>query len=273
MTEAIQTPRLSPSIAKIMNERSPAHAWQAHRLLGGGTGKESTDAQDTGKIIEALVFNAPIDKFVVLEFDNYRTKAAQLAYEEASVAGLTAILAHKMAEHEVAAKIIRERIAEFGVEFKGGEPQKVVTWRDELLGVDCKGILDYYQDGVIHDLKTTTDASPKKMVRHFVDMGYDIQRAAYTEAIETTYPELVGRTRMIYWVAEMEPPYLVHPYEAAGDMRMLGEEKWHRAKQQWRECLENDYWPGYFSGIAQLSPTPWQMAELGVEIETKEIAK
>lgn len=272
--EPVKVPRLSPTIAKIMVERSPLHAWQAHSMFGGGNGKESTDAQNVGKILEALVFSQPIEgpdsEFVILPFDNYKKKEAQEARDDALAHDKTPILARELEVHIAAGVIIKRRLADQGVVFEGGEYQKLVEWTCQTTGANCKGFSDYYRGGIIWDLKCVADASPRKVQRSFVDYGWDIQSAAYKDGIETNYPDLAGRVRAIYTFAETSPPYVVHLYEPDGMMRELGENKWDRAKRQWVECLETGVWPGYFSGVGQITPTPWQMNALD---ETMEVVK
>lgn len=261
-----ELPRLSPSIAKIMIERSPLHAWQAHRLLGGGTGKESTDAQNVGKVLEALVYNQPVEgegsAFAILDFDDFRTNAAKEARDDALHHDKTPILAREYEVHIAAGVIIKKRLADQGVVFEGGEYQKRVEWTCGLTGANCKGFLDYYLPGVIWDLKCVVDASPRKVQRSFVDYGWDIQHAAYIDAIETIEPELAGRVQMLYAFAETEPPYAVHIYQPDGMMKDLGASKWHHAKERWVGCLELNHWPGYFDGVRQISPLPWQMTAM-----------
>lgn len=259
-----EVPRLSPSIAKDML-RCPAHGYQAHRLLGGGKSLPSTDAQNTGKILEALVFNVPLEKFAILDFGDWRTKEAKQAADDAEAEGKTPLLAKAFEVHQTAARIIRERIAEYGVEFAGGEYQKLLEWTCGLTGALCKGYPDYFQAGVIHDLKTTTDASPSTIQRQFVKMNNDVQGVAYIEGVEAMIPALAGKADMIFWYAETVPPFLVAPYRMNPEMRMLGAEKWHRAKQEWVECQERKMWPGYFSGIFELAPTTWQLTEAGLD--------
>jgi len=272
--EPVKIPRLSPTIAKIMVERSPLHAWQAHSMFGGGNGKESTDAQNVGKILEALVFGQPVDgpdsEFVILPFDNYKKKEAQEARDEALIRNKTPILGREFEVHIAAGVIIKNRLSDQGVVFEGGEYQKLVEWTCKLTGANCKGYLDYFHGGIIWDLKCVSDASPRKVQRSFVDYGWDIQRAAYVDGIETTIPALAGRCRMIYAFAETDPPHTVHLYEPDAMMRELGDNKWYRAKQQWIECLETGHWPGYFKGVGQITPTPWQMSALD---ETMEVVK
>ncbi len=267
-----EIPRLSPSIAKILINRSPLHAWQAHRLLGGGTDGESTAAQNVGKVLEALVYNQPLEKlFAVLDFENFKKAAAQEARDDALAHDKTPILARELEVHIAAAVIIKRRLADQGVTFDGGEYQKRVEWSCELTGANCKGFIDYYQPGLIWDLKCVADASPKKVQRSFVDYGWDIAHAAYVDGIETIYPELAGRVRMIFPFAETDPPYAVHLYQPDGAMRDLGANKWHEAKRKWAMCLETGVWPGYFLGVGQISPLPWQMTAMEEDLETAEV--
>lgn len=262
-----EVPRLSPSIAKIAYQRSWFHAYHAHRLLGGGKAKEETTAQTAGKILEAFVFGQPMDKFVVVNADDWRTKVAKKAKAEALASGKTAILAEDFDGYRDMALTIGSRLREQGITFNGGEYQKKVEWTDADTGASCKGFLDYFADGIIWDFKTTTDASPRKIQRQFVDMGYDIQYAAYTDGIETTIPALAGRSRFLFVYAETEYPHAVTVYEPSGMMRNLGKSKWDWAKLRWSENLRTGEWPGYFKGVGQLSPLPWQMADVQIETE------
>lgn len=251
-----------------MVNRSPLHAYHAHRLLGGGDKeREETKAQSTGKILEAFVFGAKMDKFVIIDAENYKTKLAQEKRDDAFANGLTPVLADDFAKFRDASLTITSRLRDQGIVFNGGETQKLVEWSCKDIGANCKGYLDYFQDGIIWDFKTTGDASPSKVVRQFVDMGYDIQFAAYTDGIESTMPELAGRSRFLFAYAETEAPYAVQIYEPDGMMKNLGHGKWTWAKHKWTQCLEENKWPGYFSGIGQLSPLPWQMTESEIETE------
>ena len=265
-----EIPRLSPSIAKILINRSPLHAWQAHRLLGGGAAGESTAAQNIGKVLEALVYNQPLEKlFAILDFDNYKKAAAQMARDDALAHNKTPILARELETHIAAAIIIKRRLADQGVVFEGGEYQKLIEWTCQLTGANCKGFLDYWGSPIIWDLKCVADASPKKVQRAFVEYGWDIAASGYVDGIETQFLDLAGRVKIIFPFAETEPPYAVHLYEPDAMMRELGANKWHRAKQVWSECMETNVWPGYFTGIGQVGPTPWQMTELDQEIEVR----
>jgi len=55
----LEIPRLSPSIAKILLQKSPLHAWNAHRLLGGKGSKPSA-AQIKGSAVDAIVFGGTV---------------------------------------------------------------------------------------------------------------------------------------------------------------------------------------------------------------------
>lgn len=265
--ELPEVPRLSPSIAKIMIERSPLHAYQAHRLLGGGDSDNFSEAKDRGNILESIIFNAESKKIVRLDYDSFRTKEAQNQRDAIRAIGSIPVLEKDWSEYEIVGLALRKSIMDQGIHFNGGDFQKLVEW--ESIGVPCKGYLDYYQTPAIFDLKTTSDASPKKVQRLFTDMGWDIQAAAYREAVENINPDLAGRVQMLFIVCEIEPPYCVQLYEPDGIMRSLGEEKWDWAKKTFRECTESGEWPGYFQGIGRIGPTPWAM-NFEQTIETEE---
>lgn len=253
-----ELPRLSQSIAKIGLSRSWAHAHHAHRLLGGGGTDESSKAKDTGKVLEALIYGAPVDSFVIIDAEDFRKKEAKEQRDKAYDDGKTPVLASDWAEFKLTAEILKGRLADQGVIFQNGEYQKKIEWACSLTGANCKGFLDYYNPGIIWDLKTCQDASPAAVWRSVTNFGYDVQYAAYTDGIETLYPELVGRSRFIFAFCEVEAPFAVQLYELSERKKDIGRNKWHYAKCKWVECLETGVWPSYFTGVGIVEAKKWE---------------
>ena len=255
-------PRLSPSIAKILIEKSPAHAFQAHRLLGGRKDDNFSEAKDRGLILESIIFGFGLNsvRFKIIQADSYRTNDAKNQRNEARDNGQIPILDCDCQEYLDLGNILVKKINQQGIHFNNGEFQKHVEW-NSIEGVDCHGYLDYYKhsSATIIDLKIMDDVSPKKFAKSFIDFGYDIQASAYIEGIETICPELLGRVNMLFIACESSSPHIVQLYEMSGMMRSLGQSKWQFAKDKWKQCMEDEYWPGYFEGIGRLEPMPWHM--------------
>ena len=73
-------PSLSRSIAKLLIEASPAHAFAAHPRLGGSvsqTAASGDDDMDVGSAAHAAFLEGDTDKIVHVQFDSYRTNAAK----------------------------------------------------------------------------------------------------------------------------------------------------------------------------------------------------
>jgi hypothetical protein len=98
-----------------------------------------------------------------------------------------------------------------------------------------------------------------------VEYGYDIQGVAYPRALERLEPELVGRVDMLFLFCEIEPPYSVLPARPDGALREIGLQRWLRAAQKWRTCLESGEWPDYADeGPVVLEAMAWDITrELG----------
>lgn len=263
--------RLSPSIAKILLQRSPIHAWQAHRLLGG-TKKEASSQMDEGLLIEAILFDLGIDRITLIDADSFRTKEAQLQRDNALVLGQIPILRHKYDEAENAAEPMFKALKSKGIDLSLGEKQKRLEWQslnpqcpDPSKGVACSGVLDQLildekaGKAIIRDLKTTDNAHPRTIQRKMMDMGYDIQAAAYLEAVQAIYPQFAGRVEFEFVYIEREAPYAVTVARLAGSMQEVGQRRWTRAVNTWGQCLATNRWPDYSNIPIRIEALPWQL--------------
>ena len=264
-----EIPRLSPSIAGLVNE-CPLKAWTKHRLLGG-VQSDSTAAMDEGKLFERLVTGHGINDLAVLDYDDWRIKAAQEARRDAIAAGLIPVKAKDINGALQAAQIIRAKMeAHIGQSFDAVDHQVRFEWESD--GCACSGVLDCLiveENRVrIFDLKKTQSANPKDLERSITRYGYHIQQAAYIEAVEFFYPHLVGRVSFEFLFYETSEPYCVTPARLDGGLRMLGQSRWDAAKARWRDCIMNDSWPEYSAanlqdGAVVLSAKPWDLNDIG----------
>jgi len=264
-----EIPRLSPSIAGLVNE-CPIKAWTKHRLLGG-VKSDSTAAMDEGKLFERLLTGHGINELVVLDFDDWRTKAAQEACRDATAAGLIPVKAKDVESSLKAARIIRAKMeAHIGQSFDTMDHQVRFEWEND--GCACSGVLDCLiveeSRARIFDLKKTASANPKDLERSITRYGYHIQQAAYIEAVEFFYPHLSGRVSFEFLFYETSEPYCMTPAKLDGMLRELGKDKWDKAKATWRDCLLSGYWPEYQSenndnGVIILEGKPWDLKEMG----------
>lgn len=265
------TPSLSSSIAKILVDQSPKHAYLAHPKLGGHHW-DPTASQDTGSLIHALMLgeSAPI---VVVDAKDFKTKAAQEARDEAKAAGKLPVTEPAFLKlRSVATTLLTTLSNEYGIRFFG-ESELAAIWEEPINEDDgdgepvlCRAMFDHLIESrcIVYDLKTISSAHPDKCSRQMSEYGYDVQWAAYTSALRTIRPSFAGREDFVFLFCEVEPPYCVTPVRPSGEFRHLGEMRWARAKRTWAECLKTGKWPGYTSGIINVEPPPWAMVrEMG----------
>lgn len=238
-------PTLSASCAKDIILRSPLHAWTYHPRLGG-VRKETSDAMDHGTLIHALLLGRG-PQIVPVEAKRWDTNDAKAAREAARMAGKHAVLAHKLASAEAVATILRTRMEAQGVVLDG-EPEVTAAW--ESNGVMCRGRFDHVRkdDRTILDIKTCESAHPNAIQRQIENYGYDIQGAAYVEALETVRPDLAGDVRLQLVFCECDQPYAVTVVTFAGSMMELGRRRWARAVRTWKACRAANKWPAYADG-------------------------
>ncbi len=255
-------PRLSPSIAKVLLERSPRVAWAQHRLGGNKRGPD-TAAMNEGRLIERLLLGVGPEIVVIrnprkdkkgnviepIEYeDGWRSDAIKEMRDAAKKAGKLPVLPGGEAEYQAVVDGWRSQLAQFEVELTG-QSQVRMEWESE--GVPCSGIIDHLiiapTFAVIYDVKGLECASQQAITRAVAAFGYDTQGAAYVEAVETRYPHLAGRVtfKLICGEKTEEADYSLNVVPYGGTMRELGERKWRRAKRIWGECLRTGEFPGY----------------------------
>ncbi len=270
-----EKPRLSSSTAKLLIDASPLHAWQFHPRLGK-LQRERTDALDNGSLIHALVLGKGEEKIAVLDFPDFKTKAAREARDAAREAGKVVVKASDYEAARETADILKERMAGYkdnyfpnGIVFDG-ESEVKVEWSEETTKgrapVLCRGMIDHLtRNGygpLILELKTIRSASLKAISRDSNEYGYDLQETSYRSAVEHLRPELVGRVDVVFLFCETEPPFAVTPVRQDGYFREMGEQKWKRACRVWGRCLRTDVWPAYVTRIATVEPPAWAMNDV-----------
>jgi hypothetical protein len=258
-------PSLSSSIAQILAEKNAFKAWHAHPRLGAPAPRAGTRATNGGSILHNLVLGIG-QEIEVVDSDAFRTKDAKAKRDAAIAAGKVPIVAAKFEALQAMAELLRARMAAKGVDLAGKREVTAIWERD---GVLCRCRFDHLAEDalIIDDLKFTTDASPEAFTAKMIEYGYDIQWAAYVEAIETLIPEVAGRVRMRFVAVECnedDPANEVSVIEPDGTMRELGARRWRRAKATWQRSLaaglEEKFWPGYSAGVVKVGAPAWALS-------------
>jgi len=259
-------PSLSASLATILLEQSPRHAWHAHPRLNPQPPAEAPSrAMTIGTVIHKLVLGRGRDLEVVQAAD-YRTAEARKVRDAARAAGKTPLLVADLEAAEATAIAVRQQLeqTEVGRLFGDGLPEATLVWQ-EANGVWCRARPDFIPaatlDGgyvILLDLKTTAgSALPERWAQTGFGLGIDVQAAFYARGIRRLVPD-VRSVRFIFVVIEQESPHAVSLVELSGEAEAQGAQTVETAIRTWRACLDRNEWPAYPPTPQVIEPPPYR---------------
>lgn len=271
---------LSSSIAKLLINRTPRHAWEAHPRLNPDWTPDNDEVFDIGSAAHSL-FLRDVKPFVVVDSDNWRTKEARQARDDARANGKIPLLVGQWLRVNAMVAAARVQLADH-YEAKGaftkGKPEQTLIWQEG--DIWCRARLDWLPVGsIFDDYKTTECADPDVFLRQVLNIGHDIQAAFYCRGIRKL--GLCATPTFQFIVQERDPPYQLSVCALAPDFIDLADHKVARAIEIWRACLAANKWPGYPKRTCWLETPPWHEAQfmardertLDTERELREAAK
>lgn len=250
-------PCFSASIATILCNDTPLHAWTAHPKLNPNWTPEDSKVTDIGRIAHALLLEG-MAVAEVIEADDWRKNETKAKRDAARESGKIPILAKDYPAIEAmvrAAHIQLEQHAEAKNAFTGGKPEQTIVWDED--GVRCKARIDWLHDSYrfIDDYKTAASANPEAFTRQMFGYGYDIQAALYVRAVRAA----TGKDATFrFIVQEKELPHALCVVSPGPDVLMLAEKKIQFALDLWRKCLESGEWPAYPTRICWAELPPYE---------------
>ncbi len=273
-------PSLSASIAKILVDRTPAHAWIAHPRLNPAFESDEDRGFDLGSAAHAIVLEGS-DKVKIIEADNYRTKEAREARDAAIKAGFLPLLTEQFERAIDMASALRAALISHkaaGDAFCNGKAEQTLIWKEGAIW--CRARLDWLSnDGPIYDYKTTDGSAGEWGTRQLFNLGFDIQDAFYRRGVVALLDREVD---FRFVVQETEPPYLVNVVALDPQAQDYADARVEEAIDIWRRCLATSDWPGYPAEINFVSPPIWherrfierqQAQELRREFSTEELRR
>lgn len=267
-------PSLSHSIARKLIAESPLHAWHAHpRLNPAYAETPANEAMDIGSIVHKFLLGKGAD-IAIIEGDDWRTKAAREARDEARAEGLIPVLDAKMPEIEDCYHAIKQQLknhpdcAQF---FAPGQSEAVMAWRDGETWF--RGMVDRLPDdprAPVFDLKTTAlSANPEEWQRRLVS-AYATQAAFYQRGLRAIRGVRPGP--FLFIVAEVKPPYAVSVMACAPSLLAVADAQIDRAIRIWRQCMASDRWPGYPAQTAHVEAPAWLLGREADGVMARESA-
>lgn len=251
-------PSLSCSIAKILLNQSPAHAWIAHpRLNPDYQDRESASRMDIGTAAHAMLLEG-VDSVVICPFDDWRKKDAQSMRDEAREAGKIPLLESQYFDVRAMTEIASSAANKAGFNLSSGKPEQTVIWDEGKTRIRTRP--DWLSDGAsqIIDYKSTALISPSAWMRASVGNGYDVQDALYRRGIEAVTGK---RPDFVFMVQETTAPYCVYFVKLSAALQEIGRIKVERALAIWSACMKSGNWPGYPTEIMEAEATQWQLAD------------
>jgi hypothetical protein len=192
-------PSLSASIAKVLCDESPAHAWQRHPRLNPAYQREETSTFDVGSAAHAMLLEDN-DPCVGVAAKDWRTKDAREQRDAIRQMGRIPLLMdqyERVIELAAHARTALRELDMWPTPLTGGKPEQTIIWR-EGTGRDavvCRGLIDWLRDDLVvfDDLKTTTrGANPLRWAeRRIWELGLDVQGAFYQRGLKAITGETV----------------------------------------------------------------------------------
>jgi len=271
-------PSLSRGVIHQLLTETPAHAWQNHPRLNKNLQPVNDKKFDVGQAAHGLLLEG-IDNVSVISAENWMTKAAKEARDEAYATGKTPLLTKDyivvLAMVEAAKKALKE--SEFAIEDLQEEGVSEMSYFWQENGIWCRTRSDWVnnQRNLIIDFKTTGMlAHPGTFGKRIADGGYDIQDALYRLGVK----EVDGKdARFVFLVQEDDPPFLCSLISLTPQFQAMGEEKVRCGIALWKHCMETGEWPGYPTRTCHIDPPPyaltnWESRRFDLEVNYQQEA-
>lgn len=228
---------LGSTSLKTLATKTPAH-YQHDKA-----NPKFSDAFTLGTAAHSLILEGDASNILVVEADNWMSKAAKEAKTEALAHGKQPLL-HKewlqvcaMQDAVMAHKQAREL-------FTGHKAEQSIFWDEDGLMLKCRPDSWFAGERLV-DLKTTRDANPNEFGKTAHEYGYHQSAAHYIDGVKAA----TGEELPFHFVlVEKTAPYLVSVVELDVEAVNIGRMLNDRAKRIYRECTESGNWPGYPSG-------------------------
>ena len=221
-----------------------------------GIAQEETAAMRVGSAAHMLVFQAEEFGlwFAVRPAVDGRTKEGKAIITRfvAENQGRTIL---SQDEHQQASAIRDAVFAHAGAKqlVEGGIAEQ--SFFAEGAGITRKVRPDYMVNGLLVDLKTTTDASDAAFSRTCWNYRYHVQSAYYLDTVEI----VTGwRPEGFIFIAAEKGSGQVAVYVASQSMIEAGRLQYQHDLEVYRRCLKTGVWPGYNNGRAiEISLPHW----------------
>lgn len=250
-------PELSSTEARLLLQSPAKYRWRKDNppLI------DDSPKFDIGKAVHSKVLGVGAD-VIVVDADDWRTKVAREAREEARAEGKAPLLTREFEAVNAMAEAVLAHSTARALLSQAGDSE--VSVFAEVDAVAVRARFDFLpartdRRTVAVDLKTTLDASLREFERAVARYQYDVQAAHYLD----TYGQATGDTdaAFVLIAVEKEAPYLTAVHQLPTQWMAMGRTKAKRARELWAECSKSGVWPGYPDEVQLLTPPTWTVIE------------
>jgi hypothetical protein len=251
-------PGISSSGLRTIESKTPLHYWVNSYLNPDRLPPEPKEHFVFGHAAHSLLLSEEgfKEKFVVRpdQWKDWRKDAAKEWRDEQQAAGKSVLVPEdlKIIRH-IANQLAADPLVASGI--LQGAIEHSLIWRDKT-GVWLRARPDVIPsaDGVLVDLKTTTDASPEAVQRTVLNYGYAMQGSLAGLGMEATLGTKMTDFVLV-WL-EKKPPYAVRVSPVDNEWLYWAQRQLRRAIDTFAKCVETNDWPGY-SGEAAIHMPQW----------------
>ncbi len=135
-----------------------------------------------------------------------------------------------------------------------GRAELSVVWIDSETGLTCKARLDRHipdlGPGIVADLKSTENASPRAFARSIDDYGYHIQAAHYLTGAQAAG---LRAGSFVHIAFEKKPPYAVATYRIIREVLDVGDSFVRPLMRLYAKCRASNEWPAYSQQLQDIA--------------------
>lgn len=222
---------------------------------------------DIGHAAHRLVLGAG-PELVVVEADDWRTKAARVARDEAHACGAVPLLPHEYEQvAAMAAALRRHPVAAALLDPTRGRAEQTVIWFDDEFQVWRRALLDYLPDlkpgrrMIIADYKTANSGAPADVPKSMHSYGYHQQMDWYLTGVKALGLHGDKDPAAVLIFQEKTKPYLVSIFQPDQSAMDVARTRNRKAVDIYRHCTLTGEWPGYGDDVMPLSLPGWAQWE------------
>jgi len=275
-------PSLSSSLAKILLNQSPLHAWTASPRLNPNWEPVERKTFDIGRAAHSAILGRggaylAYPPEMLASNGAASTKEAKAWADAVRANGDTPLKADEVDAIGAMVDTARARLAAMGIKLDPARSELVAV--AQIDGIWCRAMLDNVPADPrlpIYDYKTCEDASPDAVRRACENYGYAVQAAHYRQVWEAATGENRG---FIFAFQEKAAPHelaVARLLDSAGHSEDWGQdasEALAQARATWRDCLASGVWHGYPAQMIEIGASPYYRAKVQDRTYRAQISK